>query len=347
METQPYRSIRFEWLSAPDAQHLILSPDEGDIVQSVHSLPNGLGSSSYESINLSMGMSVFRAVNCPNADALGMSIAVAEIDVELKGPTFQAQTIRGGRVLEEQLYPEANLILSPGVDLFRYSERYRILPSIDGSSNSELTCLSLERCVLESLIGIPQAELLLEKLGLNPMPRVIAASIPLEISNHLQTSVSASLKGSAKKLHCQARVLDYLSALLAHTNSSVREQPSRGAKKRCHDLLEILNTTQGRIPTLDQLADTFGCSARTLNNEFMGEYGVSIYTYVTNQRLAEAHEAILKTNVALKVIAYNLGYAHVNHFITAFRKKFGYPPGVLRKKQVRRQSGKPKGHFGR
>jgi len=34
----------------------------------------------------------------------------------------------------------------------------------------------------------------------------------------------------------------------------------------------------------------------------------------------------------MKVLAARLGYSHVNHFIAAFKKKFGYPPGSLRKK---------------
>jgi AraC-like DNA-binding protein len=33
----------------------------------------------------------------------------------------------------------------------------------------------------------------------------------------------------------------------------------------------------------------------------------------------------------MKVIAERLGYSHVNHFITALKRKFGYPPGSVRK----------------
>ncbi|NTW85245.1 MAG: AraC family transcriptional regulator, partial [Holophagaceae bacterium] len=33
----------------------------------------------------------------------------------------------------------------------------------------------------------------------------------------------------------------------------------------------------------------------------------------------------------MKALAANLGYSHVNNFIYAFKKKFGYPPGSVRK----------------
>jgi len=33
----------------------------------------------------------------------------------------------------------------------------------------------------------------------------------------------------------------------------------------------------------------------------------------------------------MKTLAHKIGYSHVNHFITAFKKKFGVTPGSLRK----------------
>ncbi|SDI24359.1 helix-turn-helix transcriptional regulator [Propionivibrio dicarboxylicus] len=93
----------------------------------------------------------------------------------------------------------------------------------------------------------------------------------------------------------------------------------------------MLINMHGKLPTLNELAAQFGCSARLLNDDFVAEFGGSIYAFITSQRLDEAHEAILQSNVPLKTLAFKLGYAHVNHFITAFRKKYGYPPGSLRK----------------
>ena len=76
----------------------------------------------------------------------------------------------------------------------------------------------------------------------------------------------------------------------------------------------------------------FNLSVRTLNDEFKAEYGKPIQTFITDHRLNEAHAAIISTDIPLKSVALRLGYTHTNHFLTAFKKKFGYSPGSLRKK---------------
>ena len=42
---------------------------------------------------------------------------------------------------------------------------------------------------------------------------------------------------------------------------------------------------------------------------------------------------IVKTDLALKVLAARLGYAHVSNFTAAFRRQFGVTPGSLRRTQ--------------
>lgn len=329
MSNQPYKAIRFEWL-AEDNPEVLVVPDKGNYERSFHALPEGLGTSSIETINLAMGMSIYHATNSVSPQAIGRSIPTAEISVDMKGPTFQAQVIHSGRVIEKQFVPVVDLILSPGIDLFRYSENYRILPMLDGSSNSEVTCLSIEQSMLELLLDKQEVRQILNHLNLYPLPKVVAAPIPRHVSAHLHAAISPTLTGVAKRLHCQARCLDYLTALLGQATPRIGIH--QRTNKRSRNVHDILVNAHGKLPTLNDLAVEFGCSARTLNDEFSATYGVSIYAFVTNQRLMEAHDAILHTTQPLKVLAHKLGYAHVNHFITAFRKKFGYSPGSLRKK---------------
>jgi len=85
------------------------------------------------------------------------------------------------------------------------------------------------------------------------------------------------------------------------------------------------------VPTLNELAKRYGMSARALNVRFKEAYGQSIFACISDIRLAEAHEALLKSDTPIKVIAAHLGYAHVSNFTSAFSKKYGYSPGSLRK----------------
>lgn len=95
--------------------------------------------------------------------------------------------------------------------------------------------------------------------------------------------------------------------------------------------------TSGKLPTLKELATAYGVTAAKLNDEFEACYGMKIFPYITQYRIKQAHAAILNTSIPLKTLASRYGYSHVNHFITAFRKHYGYPPGELRKKGVTKQ----------
>ena len=101
--------------------------------------------------------------------------------------------------------------------------------------------------------------------------------------------------------------------------------------ERARAVHQQLINTKGKLPTLDELASQYGCSPRILNSEFAVEYGQSVQAFIAHYRFDRAHTALQQTTVPMKVLASQLGYSHVNHFIAAFKKKFGYSPGTLRK----------------
>ncbi len=103
------------------------------------------------------------------------------------------------------------------------------------------------------------------------------------------------------------------------------------ATERSRAIYEQLVNTRGKLPTMEELATQYGCSIRILNNEFSAEYGQPVAASLAEYRFKLAHDAVQQTTIPLKVLAQQLGYSHVNHFISAFRKKFGYAPGKLRR----------------
>lgn len=101
--------------------------------------------------------------------------------------------------------------------------------------------------------------------------------------------------------------------------------------ERARALHQQLTNARGKLPTVEELASQYGCSPRTLNSEFAAEYGQPVQSFIAEYRFSRAHAALQQTSVPMKVLASQLGYSHVNHFIGAFKKRFGYPPGSLRK----------------
>jgi AraC-like DNA-binding protein len=186
---------------------------------------------------------------------------------------------------------------------------------------------------LTALIGKPLAEQLVSKLGLLPMPRVVVKPIPNYVNQSLQDCLKSAYTPQLKKVWAQAKSLEYISELATHVCQSkhkagTNEKQTRKLIKTLHQHLINLD---GKLPTIDSLAHLFGRSARALNEDFQAEYGESIFSFVLNHRLNTAHEAIKNTSVPLKQISTRLGYAHVNHFSAAFKRKFGYSPGKLRR----------------
>ena len=92
---------------------------------------------------------------------------------------------------------------------------------------------------------------------------------------------------------------------------------------------ELLQITAD-IPKLTDLAQKYNVTPSKLNQSFLNKYSQSIYSFLSNQRLEQAYQALSKTNIPMKTLAHKIGYSHVNHFITAFKKKFGVTPGSIR-----------------
>lgn len=138
---------------------------------------------------------------------------------------------------------------------------------------------------------------------------------------------------SIEELHAAIEAL--ARRLTAHTPSFLVHDNADAGKtlrEKAVALRDFLMQVEGKLPRLNELASRFGLSARALNEAFIQEYGQSIGAFINDYRLTQAHAALMQSDTPMKQLAARLGYSHVNHFITAFKRKFGYPPGSLRKK---------------
>ncbi len=148
------------------------------------------------------------------------------------------------------------------------------------------------------------------------------------LARRLPTKVPAAPPGKAAGAAGGLAVLDQAGRCSASGPGLTPEQRSRERLRRLHDDLMRM---EGKLPTLEALAARVGLCARRLNDAFAREYGLPIHAFVTDRRLTAAYASIRDTDIPLKQLASRLGYAHVNHFNAAFRKKFGLPPGQLRR----------------
>jgi AraC family transcriptional activator of pyochelin receptor len=82
-------------------------------------------------------------------------------------------------------------------------------------------------------------------------------------------------------------------------------------------------------PSLTKLADVAGTNTFKLKNGFKELFGTTVFGYLNEVKLVQAKDMLL-SGIQIKEVADILGYSSVQHFGTAFRKKFNTSPGKLK-----------------
>lgn len=326
---------------APDLNiHWLLDPAADDTASAVPAvaqrqdfpLPEEIGHCWFDRLPLADGITVFHSVHRFRPEVAGQLVALGEFEMVFPEPVFGAQVVKGGTICHREFHPAVELLYRPGQDFFRHADRFHTIPLVEASSDSEMTSLIISDSALMELTGEDIAGQIIGRLGLATPPTAKVMALPSHISAPLHATVSPPLQGRLKILFAQSKVLEYLCGLAVHTGGQavVASRPgNRREKMRAlHDHLMAL---EGKLPSLEELALRYGMSARWLNDEFAREYGQPIYAFVTDRRLCEAHAALIEGDLPIKAISHRLGYTHVNHFSTAFKRRFGYPPGSLRR----------------
>ena len=331
----PYRKVVYAMLSAsgePLAGTTDYRLDAGGWVD--YPIPPEVGKGGYEVLEVALVMTLVRSTCEYSAAVAGQWLPFLQTDADFKEASFHTMTFRGLRGSVKEDFPPAHLAVSHGMDLFRHTTRYRATYTADASFSGEAHHLAVSRTMLNQLIGAALVDSLFAHLSIAALPSITVRAVPLHVSQLLINAGSPLFTGQTRKLYCQAKLLEYLAALVQHVCGSPDDVPERNqqAKQRARDIHDALLVFEGKFPTLDELATQYGRSAKLLNDEFCAEFGQSIYGFFTDHRLSQAHAALQQSKVSIKQLAARLGYAHVSNFTIAFKRKFGYPPGSVRRR---------------
>lgn len=96
------------------------------------------------------------------------------------------------------------------------------------------------------------------------------------------------------------------------------------------DARDIVDINLARPLSLHELAATVGTNECTLKRAFKEEFGLTVFGYIYSVRMRRAAHMLAETTLALADIALSLGYDHLSHFSTAFRRFYGVPPSQFR-----------------
>ena len=83
--------------------------------------------------------------------------------------------------------------------------------------------------------------------------------------------------------------------------------------------------------TRNSIAEHFHFSPNYLSKLFRNVEGVSLITYIQNQRMERAKELLANTDQSISEIAMEIGYPNFSHFSKRFRLFFGCSPNEYRR----------------
>ncbi|MEM8900633.1 MAG: AraC family transcriptional regulator [Bacteroidota bacterium] len=99
--------------------------------------------------------------------------------------------------------------------------------------------------------------------------------------------------------------------------------------ERIHEVKKYLSEHVGNPMTLLQLAQHFGTNEYSLKTGFKEVFGTTVFKYWNSVKMSQARNMLLDESLTISQVSDKIGYKNPQHFTTAFKKCFGYPPSKL------------------
>ncbi|MFY0687454.1 MAG: helix-turn-helix transcriptional regulator [Cyclobacteriaceae bacterium] len=137
-------------------------------------------------------------------------------------------------------------------------------------------------------------------------------------------------EGTMRKMFLRSQITE----LLAHFLATVSSQGSQAEVKDQDKLFqakEILSNNMSSPPSLNELAKLIGLNDYKLKKSFKELFGVPVFKFLQNERLAKAYDLLKTGDMTIQEAAWSVGYESLSSFSSAFQDKFGYRPSEVKK----------------
>ncbi|HUR32096.1 MAG TPA: AraC family transcriptional regulator [Saprospiraceae bacterium] len=150
----------------------------------------------------------------------------------------------------------------------------------------------------------------------------------------LHHKISASFSAIFEK----AKFLEIFSLLMETTFGNPMEacpvMLSPAIENKLHQVRRHIIEHIDESPDPDKLAVMYELPRNTLREGYRYVFGKTIHQYHSDHKLESALQMLNQGELLVKEIAFRIGYQNPSHFISAFKKKFGYTPKQYLRKEV-------------
>lgn len=192
------------------------------------------------------------------------------------------------------------------------------------------TAIKIDARIVDRVADDPVPPLVLEAVRNGGAP--ISESMPLApaLARVAEDLARPVYQGQMATLYRESKVLELLSLQFDALAAEPPRQAGLSAKEtaRVRDARDRLLSDLKHTPQLHELAHCVGLTPKRLNQGFRQLYGTTVFEMLRDTRLDAARDMLGELpEMPLKQIAWTVGYAQATNFISAYRRRFGVPPG--------------------
>jgi AraC-like DNA-binding protein len=149
----------------------------------------------------------------------------------------------------------------------------------------------------------------------------------------IESILHCNKAGLPKRLFLEAKVLELL---LLQVEGCMPVAPGPGPfsahdRDKLHQAKYIVEGHLAAPYSLKELSRLVGLNEFKLKKGFKALFGRSVFDYLHELRMQEAKRLLLEHQKPIEEVARYCGYQYVQHFSTAFKKRYGVTPGSLRR----------------
>uniref|UniRef100_UPI001F144A18 helix-turn-helix transcriptional regulator n=2 Tax=Alcaligenaceae TaxID=506 RepID=UPI001F144A18 len=144
--------------------------------------------------------------------------------------------------------------------------------------------------------------------------------------------LACPMQGALKRMYLSAKALELTALALAALQPAPAAPAAAGLSRadieRLHHARDLVLADLQHPPALPALARRAGINVNKLTTGFRQLFGCSVYAFVREQRMAQAHALLAAGAMSVSEAAYACGYTD-SHFSKAFQRRYGVLPSAL------------------
>jgi len=196
------------------------------------------------------------------------------------------------------------------------------------STKTKVNCLAVDSEFLYALVG-DHREQLMEYFNSSQGHHPAYQRQLWALNTLFHQALRPEINHPLTRIYIESKVIEIVARITFLTENDFTNQPQ--SKNPLFDSIKnFLDDHLMEEHSLSSLAKKFGVNEFKLKKGFKEAHGMPVFKYLLERRMEYANQLLKDQRLYVGEVATRIGYKNSNHFSTAFKKKFGFSPRVLK-----------------